>query len=381
MEDYIGKICPFCRNEIQEGDNVITCSVCGIAHHAACWEQNCGCTTFGCSQQNVIAPAAEPAPAPVEDAQPVYEQPAAPVEYAQPAYAQPAYAQPAASAEICTACGTPFNPGQAFCSRCGTPKPAAAPAPRTCRQCGTVLQGGQMFCSICGAQAEAPAYNPAISQYNAQVEQKKSPKKLLIIAAAVVAVIVLILLIMPKDTINDMLPATVLSVEDLCAKGDYQAAYDKATGSEKDKVLGENAIAYVSQMASEVLKDPNSFSLRKGYYYPFINSEGKLGGYAVIYSSGTNSYGNTVSDYMAYTWSSSEQKWNYWGSCTTYVTSSSDDWEDTLVKIIVEAAIEKGTEISRDSVNNINTLFEEGKLDEVELIDYSTVDTSRFPNA
>ena len=24
MEDYIGKICPFCRNEIQEGDNVIT---------------------------------------------------------------------------------------------------------------------------------------------------------------------------------------------------------------------------------------------------------------------------------------------------------------------------------------------------------------------
>ena len=30
MEDYIGKICPFCKTEIKEGDSVKACPACGI---------------------------------------------------------------------------------------------------------------------------------------------------------------------------------------------------------------------------------------------------------------------------------------------------------------------------------------------------------------
>ncbi len=49
MDDLIGKICPFCLNSIQEGDSVIVCPECGVAHHENCWYTNGGCTTPGCS--------------------------------------------------------------------------------------------------------------------------------------------------------------------------------------------------------------------------------------------------------------------------------------------------------------------------------------------
>ena len=53
MEDNIGKICPFCKTEIKDGDTVKICPACGMPHHQACWEENKGCTTFGCSEQHI----------------------------------------------------------------------------------------------------------------------------------------------------------------------------------------------------------------------------------------------------------------------------------------------------------------------------------------
>jgi len=38
MDEYVGKICPHCKTEIKEGDEVKVCPECGIPHHAACWE-------------------------------------------------------------------------------------------------------------------------------------------------------------------------------------------------------------------------------------------------------------------------------------------------------------------------------------------------------
>ena len=52
MNEYVGKICPYCKTEIKEGDEVKVCPECGIPHHAACWEENKGCTTFGCKEQH-----------------------------------------------------------------------------------------------------------------------------------------------------------------------------------------------------------------------------------------------------------------------------------------------------------------------------------------
>ena len=48
MNNYIGKICPFCKTEFKEGDDIVVCSSCDMPHHKDCWIENQGCTTFGC---------------------------------------------------------------------------------------------------------------------------------------------------------------------------------------------------------------------------------------------------------------------------------------------------------------------------------------------
>ena len=87
MDEYVGKICPYCKTEIKEGEEVKVCPECGIPHHAACWEENKGCTTFGCKEQH-------------------YEE------------------QHTNPTDVCTNCGAPLGDGQAFCPKCGTPKNA-----------------------------------------------------------------------------------------------------------------------------------------------------------------------------------------------------------------------------------------------------------------
>lgn len=48
MNDYVGKICPFCKTAFQETDHIVVCSECDMPHHKDCWIENQGCTTFGC---------------------------------------------------------------------------------------------------------------------------------------------------------------------------------------------------------------------------------------------------------------------------------------------------------------------------------------------
>ncbi len=46
---YIGKTCPYCKTPFVDGDTVVFCSVCDMPHHLSCWQDNQGCTTFGCT--------------------------------------------------------------------------------------------------------------------------------------------------------------------------------------------------------------------------------------------------------------------------------------------------------------------------------------------
>jgi TM2 domain-containing membrane protein YozV len=49
--------CPYCRDAIeQEEPQAVVCPGCGTIHHSDCFEENGGCTVFGCS----AAPAPEP---------------------------------------------------------------------------------------------------------------------------------------------------------------------------------------------------------------------------------------------------------------------------------------------------------------------------------
>ncbi len=44
--------CPYCKIQFKKGDEAISCPTCQTLHHASCWEENKGCTTFGCPEQH-----------------------------------------------------------------------------------------------------------------------------------------------------------------------------------------------------------------------------------------------------------------------------------------------------------------------------------------
>lgn len=53
----IAVVCPYCRAPVEAPeDEVVECPGCGTPHHADCFQENGGCTVFGCT----AAPAAEP---------------------------------------------------------------------------------------------------------------------------------------------------------------------------------------------------------------------------------------------------------------------------------------------------------------------------------
>jgi len=46
--DDVGKTCPYCRFPLKPSEQVMTCPACKLPHHADCWRENQGCTTYGC---------------------------------------------------------------------------------------------------------------------------------------------------------------------------------------------------------------------------------------------------------------------------------------------------------------------------------------------
>lgn len=51
----MAEVCPYCRESITEVNRTV-CPACQTPHHEDCWQENRGCTVFGCEQ----APAEEP---------------------------------------------------------------------------------------------------------------------------------------------------------------------------------------------------------------------------------------------------------------------------------------------------------------------------------
>jgi len=41
-------LCPYCRSEIAAGESAAYCNACGTPHHQDCYQENGGCTVFGC---------------------------------------------------------------------------------------------------------------------------------------------------------------------------------------------------------------------------------------------------------------------------------------------------------------------------------------------
>ncbi len=51
-----------CGTHVDEEEDTITCAECGTTYHAACWQENRGCATYGCGQVNALAPDVTPRP-------------------------------------------------------------------------------------------------------------------------------------------------------------------------------------------------------------------------------------------------------------------------------------------------------------------------------
>jgi hypothetical protein len=47
---YIGKTCPYCQFVLKPGVRVKICPSCEVPHHQECWDENGGCTTYGCAE-------------------------------------------------------------------------------------------------------------------------------------------------------------------------------------------------------------------------------------------------------------------------------------------------------------------------------------------
>lgn len=237
MENYVGKICPFCKTRITETDAVKVCPACGIPHHESCWIANDGCATFGCSGQ-----------APVPQTAPV-----TPV-------------QQTGNAVTCV-CGMPLSENQLFCPKCGTPRPAA-PRKNVCSKCGAEMQEGQMFCAKCGQKAGLVVdanVNTAISQFNAGVQKKNTKKKALVPAIlGGVAVLVLLLVLLLKGPSVDEIILAKNSLE--MRTGDsttvsYTISPDKASDVEVQWKSSNTSVATVSSSGKITAKGEGSCTI------------------------------------------------------------------------------------------------------------------------
>ena len=102
MNDYTGKICPYCKTGFKAGDDIVLCSACDMPHHKDCWIENQGCTTFGCTG---TIKAVDNSASSVTMTQMQYEDTAT---------------KPNSGFVFCTQCGTRNANTSFFCHHCGS---------------------------------------------------------------------------------------------------------------------------------------------------------------------------------------------------------------------------------------------------------------------
>jgi hypothetical protein len=54
-------VCNVCQWPIEKSERAHRCPACGLDFHLDCWRENRGCSAYGCSQVNVLAPKERPA--------------------------------------------------------------------------------------------------------------------------------------------------------------------------------------------------------------------------------------------------------------------------------------------------------------------------------
>ncbi len=156
-------------------------------------------------------------------------------------------------------------------------------------------------------------------------------------------------------------------------KSQYKEAYEMAeTDDQKLRVIAENAVAVESAYAVSLLKDRSSFVLNDAYY----DAENEN---IVLQLSGKNGFGARVSSYWLFSKNKKSNEWEFFCSVSELAKEeykSYDDDDDKLEKLaknmgrdIIEDSMDKGYKLDKEAVARINSLFEQDKLDEIELIE------------
>ncbi len=56
QHNHLGMTCPYCKYPIKKRSETVFCQSCEIPHHKECWEENRGCTIFGCTESSYKTP-------------------------------------------------------------------------------------------------------------------------------------------------------------------------------------------------------------------------------------------------------------------------------------------------------------------------------------
>ncbi|PHS04595.1 MAG: hypothetical protein COA78_16380 [Blastopirellula sp.] len=54
LEQSVEQSCSICQTSIQPTDHVTSCGECDLPFHVECWEENLGCSAYGCSNVNTL---------------------------------------------------------------------------------------------------------------------------------------------------------------------------------------------------------------------------------------------------------------------------------------------------------------------------------------
>ncbi|MCM1505731.1 MAG: hypothetical protein NC177_01150 [Ruminococcus flavefaciens] len=150
-------------------------------------------------------------------------------------------------------------------------------------------------------------------------------------------------------------PVYEKTVDELLKNGDYKQAQIQAEGDEKDKVLAENMVACVIKDVIKSSAYKNALSLSRawcdcstGEVLVWVNGE-----------VGMRYYDTTKKHYKYYK--------NGRFICESE-SPSPNNILDSNVKRILEIEVNYNLELSQDSIDNIQHLYDEGLLDSVSSI-------------
>ena len=130
MPSYKNQKCPVCNREFKDGDDIVTCPVCGTPHHRECYKEIGHCANEdkhaqGYEFNNSNAIKSEKTASPVDKSTPVgsYFSPDESAEANENESSQNKPQKPSSNTKKCVSCGEEINKNAPFCNKCGARQP------------------------------------------------------------------------------------------------------------------------------------------------------------------------------------------------------------------------------------------------------------------